>query len=260
MTTIGRRLLCLTAHPDDESGAFGGALMVAHQQGFETYLLCLTAGTAAHFREGASSDEDLGRMRRDELAAACDVLQITRHELLDYPDGQLAQENFYSLTGTIVSYIRRWRPQIVLTFGGDGSVNLHRDHIVVSLAATAAFHWAGRPEFFPAQIGATMAGQRLATYTPQKLYYSSPPFISVRDKPELNGAPTVPWSLSLELGSLADKKLEAFMKHSTQRGVLARVGDAVQEHLRRERYLLAAAPGLIPVEQDRGLFDGIHED
>jgi LmbE family N-acetylglucosaminyl deacetylase len=260
LTTTGRRLLCLTAHPDDESGAFGGALMLARQQGFATYLLCLTAGTAAHFREGATSDEDLGRMRREELAAACEVLQVTEHRLLDYPDGQLAQESFYGLTGAIVSYIRRWRPQIVLTFGGDGSVNLHRDHTMVSVAATAAFHWAGRPEFFPAQIGAMMDGLRLGTYSPQKLYYASTPFVSVRDKPELNGASTVPWSLSVELGEMGDRKLEAFMKHSSQQGVLARVSDAVREHFRRERYLLAAAPGLIGVRDDPGLFEGFIED
>ena len=260
MTTAARRLLCMTAHPDDESGAFGGALMLARQQGIETTVICLTDGQAAHFRDGVEGEEDLGQRRRAELAAACKMLGVTRHEVLDYPDGELARVKFYDLVSVIVSNIRRWRPQIVLTFGGDGGVNLHRDHVMVSLATTAAFHWAGRPEFFPEQIGVAFQGERLSLYAPQKLYYSSPPFVSVRARPELNGAPVVPWTLSLELGSLGSRKLEAFMQHESQLGVLSRVGESIREHFQRERYLLAAAPGLLQATDDPGLFEGVQED
>ncbi len=260
MTSTASRLLCCTAHPDDESGAFGGALLLAHQQKIETSIVCLTAGQNAHFRAGAKDSEDLARIRRIELAAACEVLGVTRHEVLDFTDGQLAHENFYALVGVLVSYIRRWRPQIVLTFGGDGGVNLHRDHIVLSLATTAAFHWAARPEFFPEQIGVSFQGQRLDVYRPQKLYYSSTPFVSVRSRPELDGSPTVPWSLSFELGPLGERKFEAFRKHGTQQGVIARVGPSIHEHFKYERYLLAAAPGLLQITNDPGLFEGIEPD
>lgn len=260
MNSTASRLLCFTAHPDDESGAFGGALLLAHQRKIETTVICLTAGQNAHFRDGAESSEDLARLRREELAAACKVLGVTRHEVLDYTDGQLAHENFHALVGTLVAYIRRYRPQIVTTFGGDGGVNLHRDHIAVSLATTAAFHWAARPEFFPEQIGVAFQGERLQVYRPQKLYYSSTPFVSVRARPELDGSPTVPWSLSFELGPLGERKFEAFRCHGTQQGVIARVGPSIHEHFQRERYLLAAAPGLLEISQDPGFFEGIEAD
>ncbi|MGH9586526.1 MAG: PIG-L deacetylase family protein [Acidobacteriaceae bacterium] len=247
------RLLCITAHPDDESGGFGGALLMAHRDGVETSLLCLTDGQAAHFRGGVEDNAELGRKRRAELAAACDLLAVTRCEVLHYPDGELAQQNFYELAGVIAARIRTWRPQVVLTFGGDGSVNLHRDHTVVSVAATAAFHWAGRPEFFPEQ--------NLATYVPQKLYYSGTPFVSVRDRPELSGVPTVPYSLSLELGEeLSRLKWEAFGKHSSQGGVMNRVKDEIAAHFSTERYLLAAAKGQISVTADAVLFAGVTAD
>ena len=260
MTTTARRLLCCTAHPDDESGAFGGALLLAHQQNIETTLICLTAGQNAHFRAGADSDEDLARLRRKELADACQVLGVTRHQVLDYTDGHLAHENFHAIVGTLVAHIRRWRPQIIFTFGGDGGVNLHRDHIIMSLATTAAFHWAFRPEFFPEQIGVDFQGERLQPYRPQKLYYSSTPFVSVRNHPELDGAPTVPWSASIDLGPLGDRKFEAFKRHTTQQGVIQRVGPAIHEHFKYERYLLAAAPGLLNINDDPGLFEGIQPD
>jgi LmbE family N-acetylglucosaminyl deacetylase len=227
---------------------------MAHRDGVETSILCLTDGQAAHHRGEAADDAELGRMRRAELAAACKVLHVTRYEILHYPDGELPRQDFYELAGVIVERIRSLRPQVVLTFGGDGGVNLHRDHTMVSAATTAAFHWAGRPEFFPEQLEA------LAPYAPQKLYYAGTPFITVRDRPELSGSPVVPWSLALELGALSDAKLEAFRKHSTQAGVLERLGDMIRESLIVERYLLAAAPGRIAVAKDTDLFAGVVPD
>jgi LmbE family N-acetylglucosaminyl deacetylase len=77
---LPHRLLCVTAHPDDESGGFGGALLLAHNAGVETSVVCFTDGQAAHFRGGAAADEDLGRLRRAEMGAACAVLGVTRCE------------------------------------------------------------------------------------------------------------------------------------------------------------------------------------
>jgi LmbE family N-acetylglucosaminyl deacetylase len=246
------RLLCITAHPDDESGAFGGALLMAHRDGAETNLLCLTDGQAAHYRGGVQDDAELGQQRRTELAAACKLLGVTLCEVLDYPDGELFRQDFYVLVGDLVARIRRIRPQVAMTFGGDGSVNLHRDHTMVSAAATAAFHWAGRPEFFPEQ--------ELEPYSPQKLYYTSPPFVTVRGRPELSDSPTVPYSLTLELGEFAKRKMEAFRLHSSQAGVLERVKDIVEPLMGTERYLLAAMPGRINVKDDAGIFAGVVED
>ena len=247
------RLLCVTAHPDDESGAFGGALLTAHRDGVDTSLLCLTDGQAAHYRGGVEDNAELGRQRRAELAAASEILGVTRHEVLHYPDGELLNQDFYKLVSDVVVRVRRLRPQVVLTFGGDGSVNLHRDHTMVSAAATAAFHWAGRAEFFPEH--------ELAPYAPQKLYYMSPPFVTVRSHPELSEAATVPYSLTLALDAeLADRKMEAFAKHSSQAGVLERVKDIIEPHRAVERYLLAAARGRISVTDDTGIFAGVVAD
>jgi LmbE family N-acetylglucosaminyl deacetylase len=249
---MSHRLLVVTAHPDDESGGFGGALMLAAAAGAETFVLCFTDGQAAHFRAGAAADEDLGKLRRAEMDAASAVLGVTQHEVLDFPDGELAQQSFEAMVGVVVERIRRWRPQVVLTFGADGGVNLHKDHTMVSVVTTAAFHWAGRAEMFASE---------LAAYAPQKLYWLSTPFVSVRGRPELTErAATVPWSLTLELGELAGRKLEAFRKHSSQKGVLERVGEQVRSVMKTERYLLVAKRGLGSVAEDAGMWAGIVED
>lgn len=244
-------MMCLTAHPDDESGAFGGALLMAHDKGVETTVVCLTEGAAGSFRGTATSDEELAQLRRDEFAAAARLLGLTHAEVLDYPDGKLDQQNFYELTRVLVEKIRKYRPQVVLTFGGDGGVNLHRDHTIASLAATAAFHWAGRPRFFPE------AG---APYAPQKLYYSSTPWVSVFNSNEGAKAARVPYSLILELGPWKDRKIEAFKQHATQHGVLERVRDFIDKHMNDERYLLVATRTPRPLTEDQALFANVIED
>lgn len=245
------RLMCLTAHPDDESGAFGGALLTAHDKGVETTVICLTEGAAGSFRGTATSSEELAALRRDEFCAAAKLLGITHSKILDYPDGKLNQQNFSELTRTFVEKIRHYRPQVVITFGGDGGVNLHRDHTVVSLAATAAFHWAGREQFF------TDAGK---PYAPQKLYYSGTLWVSVYNSDEGANAAVTPYSLTLKLGELKDRKMEAFKLHTTQHGVFERVRDFFDKHMNEEHYLLVAARHQGPLAEDQALFSNVIED
>ena len=57
---MGLKLMCVTAHPDDECYAFGGALALAADRGVETYVVCLTDGQAATNRGDAADGEALG--------------------------------------------------------------------------------------------------------------------------------------------------------------------------------------------------------
>lgn len=248
------RLLCITAHPDDESGGFAGALMQAHDLGVETKVICLTEGRAASNRGQAQSDDELAILRRKEFADACDILQISEGTILDYPDGDLNKADFYAVVTMLVAEIRRYRPQIILTFGGDGGPNLHRDHIMAGLFATAAFHWANRSFFAPEQFASG-----LKPYAPQKLYYSATTFTVSKFTEEAAVAPRVPFSLTLDIAALKSRKQQALEVHGSQ-GVLDRAGEMYEKYGHEEHYLLAAArnPELIGIEQS--MFEGIIED
>jgi LmbE family N-acetylglucosaminyl deacetylase len=247
--------MCITAHPDDESGAFGGALLMAHAAGVETTVICLTEGQAATNRGDAASGEELAHMRRAEFFAAGEVLGVSRGEVLNYPDGKLYRHDPTELIGVLIERIRQWKPQVVLTFGGEGGVNLHRDHTVVSLAATAAFHWAGRPNIYPEQID-----RGIPAYWPQKLYYSATPFMMVRDETEMANACMTPRSLTLELGEFTERKFEAFRRHTTQTAVLEKAREIWDERMTGEHYLLAAVRGFHNVGEDQSLFQGVVQD
>ena len=248
------RLMCFTAHPDDECGAFGGALLRAHQRGVETSVVCLTEGRAASNRGHARNADELARLRRQEFAAALRTLNVTHGEVLSYPDGDLARQDFAYVAATLVERIRRFRPHVVLTFGGDGNVNLHPDHTMVSCFATAAFHWAGRANFAPEQMGIG-----LRPYRPQKLYYGAAPFLAYADAEEARKIALMPASLVLAVGDLKAKKLEAFMQHTTQADLLAKVKVVFEETGGEEKYLLAATRGMPSSPMETDMFAGVEE-
>jgi LmbE family N-acetylglucosaminyl deacetylase len=241
--------MCITAHPDDECGAFGGALMRAHQRGVETTLLCLTEGRAASNRGNARNEDELAQLRRQEFAAALRVLSVDHGEVLTYPDGNLAGQDFVAVTRELVDRIRRLKPHVVVTFGGDGNVNLHPDHTMVSCFATAAFYWSGRNNFAPG----------LPAWSPHKLYYAAAPFLAYASPEEAQSISMMPASLVLDVHDLKGQKLEAFMQHGTQRQMLSKVREVFERTGGEEKYLLAATRGMPASPMETDMFAGIEE-
>ncbi len=248
------RLMCITAHPDDESGGFGGALLQAHAQGAETSVICLTEGRAASNRGTTASDDELAAERKREFAASCEILGVSHAEVWKFPDGALLKECGYDVVVPLVECMRRMRPHVVLTFGGDGGPNIHRDHTMAGLFATAAFHWSGRSFFAPEQLAAG-----LPLWAPQKLYYASTQFTVTKFTEEAAVAPKTPTSLVLELGPLKEIKRRALEAHGTQL-VLSRAGELYEQYGHEERYLLVAARHPELMGRETGLFDGIEPD
>ena len=239
---MGLKLMCVVAHPDDECFAFGGALSLAARQGVETYVLCLTDGQAATARGGAENGEHLGRIRREEFAASCKVLGVTHHELLDYQDGRLEFVDFSRTAGRVVERIRRFQPDIVLTFGTDGSLNTHADHMMVSALTAAAFHWSGREKRYP-ELARPFQPGRLYTLTTE---------IFLPDR--LAPLPS-PWSVRLDISAVLDRKLEAFRAHVSQAPLMERTQDFFREHGQYEFYTLAAEAEAHVVRESTALFE-----
>ncbi|MEJ2247541.1 MAG: PIG-L family deacetylase [Acidobacteriota bacterium] len=166
------RLLGITAHPDDEVGAFGGTLLFYNSRKTETYVICLTPGQAATYRGNARSDEELAEIRRAEFKKSCSVLQVKEAQILDYPDGGLDRTDFLTVVGDLTYRIRKIRPHLILTLGPEGAITGHPDHSMASIYATMAFHWAARQDRFPEQL---QGG--LKPHAAQKLYYATTSFI-----------------------------------------------------------------------------------
>jgi LmbE family N-acetylglucosaminyl deacetylase len=134
-----RRLLCVLAHPDDESLGTGGILARYAANGVATSILIATRG-----ERGWPGNPDtypgpqaLGCLREAELRAAAAALGVRTVGLLDYPDGELDRVDPAEAIERIADQIRRIRPQVVVTFAPDGATG-HPDHIAISQYTTAA--------------------------------------------------------------------------------------------------------------------------
>lgn len=241
---MGLKLMCVIAHPDDECYAFGGALALAGDRGIETYVVCLTDGQAATNRGDASSGDALGKMRRDEFSASCKVLGVSHHELMDYQDGQLEFVNFSLTAGRLVERIRRYKPDVVITFGGDGGPNTHPDHMMVSMLTTAAFHWAGQVKRY------RDAG---APFKTQRLYYVTANF-HLPDRPP---AVPMPWTVTLDIRSARERKIEAFRQHISQAPLMERTKEIFERYGAEEFYTLVATAEPQAARLTTDLFEGL---
>jgi LmbE family N-acetylglucosaminyl deacetylase len=242
------RMLCVTAHPDDEAAAFGGTIRVYKERGVEVTIVCLTPGQAATHRGHARNDHELAAIRREEFAASCRILGVDRGIVLNYADGQLYRVEIYRVVEEITRYVRELRPHIMLTFGPDGAVTGHTDHSMVSVFATLAFEWAARANRFPDQISAGMR-----PHAAQKLYHATADFV-LPERPPVSPPPA---TAIIQIGQHLEAKVAAFEAHATQAPVFPVVREHILARAREERFHLAAAsrPMTIAIETD--LFAGV---
>jgi LmbE family N-acetylglucosaminyl deacetylase len=142
------KLLCILAHPDDESLGLGGILAKYGAEGIETYLVTATRGELGWSgpAEENPGPEALGKMREQELREAARVLGLQEVVLLDYHDGKLHEADQGVLLRQLVAHIRRIRPDIVVAFDHNG-VYGHPDHIAATRSATAAVVAAADAQF-----------------------------------------------------------------------------------------------------------------
>ena len=168
-------MLAILAHPDDETFGLGGTLALYAKRGVAVHLICATRGEAGtvspEFLERYSSIADL---RVAELNCAAEQLRLEKVHFLDYRDSgmvgtednehpnALTQAPLEEVVATLVDYIRRLRPQVVITFDPVGGYG-HPDHIAVHKATVKAYEAAADPELFPD------AG---SPFQSQKLYFS----------------------------------------------------------------------------------------
>ena len=246
------KLLCITAHPDDEAGAFGGTLMLYGERGVETSVVCLTAGTAAKNRGTARTSEELAKLRTAEFDASCDLLGVKYREVLNYPDGQLDHSNFFEVVGELVARIRRIRPQVVLTFGTDGGLTGHPDHAMAGAFSTQAFQWAGRPDRYPEQLA-----HGLAPHRSQKLYYCAADFVL----PDRMPIAPVTVTARVEVGhDRFEKKNLAFRLHSTQAPLFDRLRKNLGKMPTHEMFHLSATSKPRDAKFEIDLFEGVVDE
>lgn len=126
---LGRRLVVIIAHPDDEAYLAAGTAYLNAERGGKTAVICGTAGEKgkSHLKRKVSSAQ-LRRMRCQELEAACASANIQLVHQLYFPDGALT-EHRVAFQKRSLALATSFKPDCILTFGPEG-FTAHRDHIV----------------------------------------------------------------------------------------------------------------------------------
>jgi LmbE family N-acetylglucosaminyl deacetylase len=215
------KILCILAHPDDETLGVGGMLAAySHDPEVETYLLTITRGQYGWFGEEKDfpGPEALGATRESELRAAAEVLGVTEVTLLDYVDGHVDEAEHDVIVGQMAAHIRKVRPEVVVTFDQSG-VYGHPDHIAVCQFATAAC------------IAATLPEDEELSHQVQKLYYRANEAEQLRryelafgelvmhiDGVERRSAPWLPWAMTTRMDARAHRRQvwDAVQCHKSQ--------------------------------------------
>ncbi|MDB5079557.1 MAG: hypothetical protein JWP00_1481 [Chloroflexi bacterium] len=159
-------IMAVHAHPDDETTSGGPSMVKYRAEGIQTIVVTCTDGA-----EGEMHDPDLdpewalprmAEIRKGEMERAAKILNLNAHEWLGYRDsgmmGTPANENpacfwkadLTEATGRLVRLVRKYRPQVMLTYNSNGGYG-HPDHIQAHKVASAAFDYAADLDRYPAE-------------------------------------------------------------------------------------------------------------
>ena len=270
-------LMAVHAHPDDEATSTGGALHKSAGEGIRTVLVTCTGGEFGDGPDGLKPDqaghdpEQVKQTRRGELETACRALNVQKLELLGYHDSGMAEWDRSRTPGSFAggdlneeverlsSLIRKYRPQVVITYGEDGGYG-HPDHIRTHQVARGAV---------------------LATEVPTKLYYTAfPKSLARRVLAEMKEAGIDPWDLgemdfdpddppfgvadellTTVIDVMADvpAKMAAIRAHASQmdNAFFANLPDQVAPMLMGQEYYIRAIDGTGAPLPETDLFAGL---
>ena len=199
-------LLCVVAHPDDETMLCGGTLARLAAEGVEVHVLSLTRGEGGETGEPPlCTRAELGRVREQEMLCAVQKLGVSSLMFLDYvdpdvgPDDTLSapEADFAVLVGQIARVMRLQRPDAVLTHGSNGEYG------------------------HPAHKLAHAATRQAASGGPAPLLYSFCASYAAHPYPRLSN-PDDPADVVVDVSAYLDQKEAAALCHATQNALFVR--------------------------------------
>jgi LmbE family N-acetylglucosaminyl deacetylase len=136
---IGKRLLVISPHPDDEAIGAGG-LLLAHKGLSEIHIVCLTDGERGGALENPPLDPAIAQRcmaeaRREELKRVAQLLGARSLEFCGLPDGGVTCNE--DAIAKVRSVVRRISPDVVLL---PWFLDNHPDHRAANALYARACH------------------------------------------------------------------------------------------------------------------------
>jgi len=143
--------MVIFAHPDDAEFTCGGTVAKWCDEGWTVYYVLATSGDKGTHDTSLTSQE-LAALREQEQREACRVLGVKDVIFLGYPDGFVKADA--ELRGEVVRLLRRYRPDVVITWDGFRQGFNHSDHRAVGIAVRDAVYPAVRDHLYYAEHAA----------------------------------------------------------------------------------------------------------
>jgi LmbE family N-acetylglucosaminyl deacetylase len=154
---VAGSVLYVAAHPDDENTSLLAYL--ANDALLRTAYLSLTRGDGGQNLVGAEQGPALGVIRTQELLAARRIdgaeQLFTRARDFGYsktPDETLRIWGKDAVLADVVSVVRRFRPDVIITRFSPEPSDTHGHHTASAMLAVEAFRAAADPKFHPEQL------------------------------------------------------------------------------------------------------------
>ncbi|MYD03971.1 MAG: PIG-L family deacetylase [Acidimicrobiia bacterium] len=155
-----RRVLAIGAHPDDAEFGAGGTLAKWAADGAQVAILVMTDGSKGSW-DPSMKPSDLVEARTEEQRRAGQVLGVAAVHNLAHIDGEL--EYSMALRAQVCLWIRRTRPDVVLSHDPWRRYLLHPDHRATGWATVDGLVAARDHLFFPEQLTAGLEHHRPET-------------------------------------------------------------------------------------------------
>lgn len=185
-------VVAVGAHPDDVEIACGGTLARLVEQGYRVGIIDLTDGEPTPNSPGPD-------VRLTEAKQAADVLGVQERVTLDLPNRRLFDS--YEARVRVATWLRRWRPRIVLGFGEKTPLASPDHWQAMQITEAAVFY--SRLTKWSDQF------ERTPPHTVSRLLYFSLGFTSLH-------APVAAGQLVVDIETTLERKLDAVRCYKTQ--------------------------------------------
>lgn len=166
------RVLWIAAHPDDEDTNL--IAWLARGRNVETAYMSLTRGDGGQNLIGNELGEALGVIRTEELLAARRIDGAHQYfgRAYDFGFSKTADETRKhwpqdSLLNDVITVMRAFKPQIVITTFSGTPRDGHGQHQISAIVARDAYRLAGDTVRFPGKPWTPLKFYRLARFSPQ---------------------------------------------------------------------------------------------
>ena len=226
-------LMAVHAHPDDESSSTGGVLARYAAEGIHTVVVTCTNGELGDGPDGVKpgepghDDDEVARVRRAELDAACAILGVQHVELLGYRDsgmhgwdGNGRADAFCTApldeaAARLAVILDRYRPSVIVTYAANGGYG-HPDHVQTHRATMAAVERTGMPAKLYHTARPRSAWLRMRQMLEERGVELPPPPPRPPGIEALPGTADELITTTIDTTSVIDRKLAALAAHRSQ--------------------------------------------